>query len=154
MFFWNSLAFLVIQQMLAIWSLVPLPFLNPAWTSGISRFTYRWSLAWRILITTLLTCEMSTMVQWFEHSLVLEKTLENLLDCKEIQPIDPKGNQSWIFIGRSDFEAETPILWSPDGKNWLIGKEPFAGKDWRREKGATKDEMVGSPHWLNRCKFE
>ena len=69
MFFWNSLAFLMIQQMLAIWSLVPLPFLKPAWTSGSSRFTYCWSLAWRILSITLLACEMSAMVQYFEHSL-------------------------------------------------------------------------------------
>ena len=71
MFFWNSLAFSMIQQMLAIWSLVPLPFLNPAWTSGISQFTYCWSLAWRILGITLLACEMSATVRWFEHSLAL-----------------------------------------------------------------------------------
>ena len=72
------------------------------------------------------------------------------LDCKEIQPVHPKGNQSWIFIGRTDTEAETPILWPPDGKNWLIGKDPDAGKDWRQEeKGTTEDEMVEWHHWLN-----
>ena len=74
--------------------------------------------------------------------MVLEKTLESPLDCKEIQPVHPKENQSWIFIGRTDAEAETPILWSPDVKNWLIGKDPDAGKDWRWEKGMTEDEMV------------
>ena len=72
------------------------------------------------------------------------------LDCKEIQPVHPKGNQSWIFIGRTDAEAETPILWPPDVKNWLILKDPNAGKDWRwEEKGTTEDEMVGWHHWLN-----
>ena len=79
--------------------------------------------------------------------LVLEKTLENPLDCREIQPVNPKGNQSWIFIGRTDAEAEALILWPPDGKNWFIGKEPYAGKDWRwEEKGMTEDEMVGWHH--------
>ena len=82
--------------------------------------------------------------------MVLEKTLESPLDCKEIQPVRPKGNQSWIFIGKTDAEAETPILWPPDGKNWLIGKAPDAGKDWRwEEKGMTEDEMVGWHHWLD-----
>ena len=81
---------------------------------------------------------------WCFWTVVLEKTLENPLDCKEIQPVNPKGNQSWIFIGRTDAEAETPILWPPDAKNWLIGKDPDAGKDWRREeKGTTEVEMVG-----------
>ena len=76
--------------------------------------------------------------------MVLEKTLESPLDCKEIQPVPPKGNQSWMFNGRTDAEAETPILWPPDAKNWLIGKDPDAGKDWRREeKGMTEDEMTG-----------
>ena len=77
------------------------------------------------------------------------------LDCKEIQPVHPKGNQSWIFIGRTDVETETLILWPPDGKNWLIGKDPDAGKDWRQEeKGMTEDEMVGWHHRLNGCEFE
>ena len=70
---------------------------------------------------------------WCFWTMVLEKTLESSLDCKEIQPVNPKGNQSWIFIGRTDVEAETPILWPPDAKNWLIRKDPDAGKDWRRE---------------------
>ena len=83
-------------------------------------------------------------------TVVLEKTLENPLDCKEIQLVHPKGNQSWIFIGRTDAEAETPILWLPDAKSWLIGKVPDAGKDWgQEEKGTTEDEMVGWHHWLN-----
>ena len=73
---------------------------------------------------------------------MLEKTLESPLDCKDIKPVNPKGNQSWIYIGRTDVEAETPILWPPDVKNWLIGKDPDAGADWRQEKGMTEDEMV------------
>ena len=75
---------------------------------------------------------------------VLEKTLESPLDCKDVQPVHPKGNQSWIFIGRTDAEAETPILWPPDVKNWLTGKDPDAGKDWgQEEKGRTEGEMDG-----------
>ena len=72
---------------------------------------------------------------WCSWTVVLEKTLESPLDCKEIQTVHPKGNQSWVFIGRTDAEAETPVLWPPDVKNWLFGKDPDAGKDWRREKG-------------------
>ena len=73
-------------------------------------------------------------------TVVLEKTLESPLDCKKIQPVHPKGDQSWVFIGRTDAEAETPILWPPDAKNWLIGKDPDAGKDWgQEEKGMTED---------------
>ena len=87
---------------------------------------------------------------WCFCTVVLEKTLESLLDCREIQSVHSKGNQSWIFIGRTDAEAETPILWPPDTKNWLIGEEPDAGKDWRQEeKGTTEDEMVGCHHWLD-----
>ena len=83
-------------------------------------------------------------MNWHFQSVVLEKTLESLLDGKKIQPVYPKGNQSWIFIGRTDVEAETWILWPPDAKSWLIGKDPDAGKDWRQEeKGTTEDEMVG-----------
>ena len=74
---------------------------------------------------------------------MLEKTLESPLDCKEMQPIHPKGNQSWIFIGRTDAEAEAPILWPSDVKNWLLGKDPDVGKDRRQEKGTTENEMVG-----------
>ena len=84
------------------------------------------------------------------EELMLENTLESPLDCKKIQPVHPKRNQSWIFIGRTDAEAETPILWPPDAKNWLIKKDPDASKDWRREeKGMTEDEMVGWHHRLN-----
>ena len=81
--------------------------------------------------------------------MVLEKTLENPLDCKEIQPVHPKGDQSWVFIGRTDVEAETPIFWPPDEKSWLIGKDPDAGEDWGQEKGTTGDEMVGWHHQLD-----
>ena len=77
------------------------------------------------------------------------------LDCKEIKPVNPKGNQSWIFVGRTNTEAETPVLWPPDAKNWLIGKDPDAGQDWRQEeKGTTEDEMVGWHHWLDGHEFE
>ena len=86
---------------------------------------------------------------------LLEKTLESPLHCKEIQPVHPKGNQSWMLIGRTDAEAETPILRPPDVENWLTGKDPDAGKDWRwEEKGTTEDEMVGWHHWLNGPEFE
>ena len=85
---------------------------------------------------------------WCFWTVVLEKMLESPLDCKEIQPVHPKGDQSWVFIGRA--EAETPVLWPPDGKSWLIGKDPDAGKDWgQEEKGMTEDEMVGWHHRLN-----
>ena len=86
---------------------------------------------------------------------MLEKTLESPLDYKEIQSVHPKGNQAWIFIERTDAEAETPILWPPDAKNWLIGKDSDAGKDWRWEKkGMTEDEMVGWHHRLDGHEFE
>ena len=86
---------------------------------------------------------------WCFWTVVLEKTLESPLDCKEIQPVNPKGNQSWIFIGRTDVESKTPILWTTDGKNWLTGKDPDARKDWRwEEKGMTEDEMVGWYHQM------
>ena len=92
---------------------------------------------------------------WCFWTVVLEKTLESLLDCKEIQPVYPKGNQSWIFVGRTDVEAETPILWPPDAKKRLIGKDLDAGKDWRQEeKGTTEDEMVGWHHQHNEHEFE
>ena len=87
---------------------------------------------------------------WCFWTVVLEKTLESPLDCKEIQPVHPKGDQCWVFIGRTDVEAETPILWPPDAKNWLTGKDSDIGKDWRQEeKGMTEDEVVGWHHWLN-----
>ena len=90
---------------------------------------------------------------WCFWTVVLEKTLESPLDSKEIQPVHPKGNQSWIFIGRTDAEAEVPILWPPDGKSQVIEKAPDAGKDWRQEKGTTEDEMVGWHHRLNGHEF-
>ena len=105
---------------------------------------------------------------WCFWTVVLEKTLGlqgdptspldckgSPLDCKEIQPVHLKGNQSWIFIGKTDAEVETPIVWPSDAKNWLIGKDPDAGKDQRQEeKGMTEDEMVGEHHWLNGHEFE
>ena len=91
---------------------------------------------------------------WLFCIVVLEKTPENPLDCKEIQPVHPKENQSWMFIGMADAEAEAPILWPPESKNWLIWKDLDAGKDWRfRDKGMTKDEMVGWYHRLNGHEF-
>ena len=87
---------------------------------------------------------------WRFWTVLLEKTLESPLDCKEIQPVDPKGNQSWIFIGRTDVEAETPIVWPHAANNWLIWEDPDAGKDWRwEEKGMTEEEMAGWHHWLD-----
>ena len=87
---------------------------------------------------------------WCFWTVVLEKTLESPLDCKEIQPVHPKGDQSWVFIGGTDAEAETPILWPLCVKCWLIGKDPDAGRDWgQEEKGTTEDEMAGWHHWLD-----
>ena len=91
---------------------------------------------------------------WCFWTVVLGKTLDSPLDCKEIQPVHPKGNQSWVFFGRTGVEAETPILWSPDAKSWLIGKDPDAGKGWRQEKRMTVSEMVGWHHRLNGHEFE
>ena len=86
--------------------------------------------------------------------MVLETTLQSPLDCKEIHSVNPKGNQSLIFTGMTDVEDETPILWPPDAKNWLVGKDSDAGKDWRQEeKETTEDEMVGWHHWLNGHEF-
>ena len=94
--------------------------------------------------------ESWTQKNWCFWTMVLEKTLESPLDCKEIQTVHPKGDQSWVFVGRTDVEAETPILWPPDAKGWLIGKDPDAGKDWgQEEKGMTVDEMARWHHWLN-----
>ena len=200
MFFWNSLAISMIQWMVAICSLVPLPFLKLAWTTTllswyIMTFNYRatknldnfypvhrkamtkldsilkdrditfankglssqgygfssghvwmWELDYK---------ESWAPKNWWFWTVLLEKTLESPLGCKEIQPIYPKGNQSWIFIGRTDIETETPVLWLPDAKNWLIWKDPDSVKDWRwEEKGTTEDEMVGWHHWLNGHVFE
>ena len=92
---------------------------------------------------------------WCFWTAVLEKTLESPLDCKEIQPVHPRGDQAWVFIGRTDVEAETSIVSPPDAKNWLTGKDPDAEKDWRQEeKGMTEDEIVGWHHQLNGYEFE
>ena len=94
--------------------------------------------------------ESSVPKNWCFWTVVLEKTLESPLDCKEIQPVHPKGDQPWVLIGRTDFEAETPILWPSHVKSWLIGKDPDAAKDWgQEEKGTTEDEMAGWHHWLD-----
>ena len=94
--------------------------------------------------------ESWALKNWCFWTVVLEKTLESPLEFKETQPVNPQGNQSWISIGRTDTEADTPILWPPDAKNWIIGKDPDAGKDWRQEeKGATEDEIVEWYHRLN-----
>ena len=108
--------------------------------------TYRmWELAYN---------ESWVLKNWF-LTVVLEKTLESPLDSKEIEPVHPKENQSWIFIGKSDAEAETPILWPLDPRNWLTGKDPDTEKDWRlQEKGTPEDEMVGRHRWLNGHEFE
>ena len=101
------------------------------------------------------TMESWELKNWCFGTVVLEKTLESPLDCKEIQPVHPKGNQTLIFMGRTDAEAETPILWPPDGKNWLIWKDPDPGKYWRQEeKRMTEDEMVGWHHRLHGQEFE
>ena len=98
--------------------------------------------------------EIWAQKNWCFWTVVLEKILESPLDCKEIQPVYPEGNQSWVFIGGTDVEAETPIFWPPDVKRWLIWKDPDAGKDWgQEEKGTTEDEMVGWHHWLNGLEF-
>ena len=99
--------------------------------------------------------ESWALKNWCFWTVVLEKTLESPLDCEEIKPVNTEGNQCWIFTGRTDAEAEAPILWPPDAKNWLIGKDPDAGKDWRQEeKGMTEDEMFGWHHWLNGHEYE
>ena len=97
-----------------------------------------------------LDCEESWVPKnWYFWTVVLEKTLESPLDCQEIQPVHPKEDQSWVFIGRTDAKAETPVLWPPHTKSWLVGKYPDAGRDWgQQENGATEDEMAGWHHRL------
>ena len=98
--------------------------------------------------------ESWALTNWSFWTVVLKKTLESPLDCKEIQPVHPKGDQSWVFIRRTDVEAETPVHWLPDAKSWLIWKDPDAGKDWGQvEKGTTEDEMAGWHHQLNGHEF-
>jgi len=117
------------------------------WEHGFSgRHVWMWELDHK---------EHRVPKNWCFWTVVLEKTLESPLDSKEIQPVHPKGDQSWIFIERTDAEAETSILWPPDVKNWLIGNDPDAEKDLRQEeKGTTEDEMVRWHHWLDEHKFE
>ena len=98
--------------------------------------------------------ESWALKNWCFWTVVLEKTLESALDCKEIKPVHPEGNLSWIFIGRTDAKSEIPILWPPDAKNWLIGKEPDARKDWRQDKEMTEDEMAGWHYQVNGHEFE
>ena len=94
--------------------------------------------------------ESSALKNWCFWTVVLKKTLESPLDCKEIKPVNPKGNQSWIFIGRTDAKAEAPNLWPPDTKSWLTGKDPDVGKDWsQKKKGTTEDEMVRWHHQVD-----
>ena len=168
----------MIQRMLAIWSLLPLTLLKPAQTSGSSWFMYCWSLSWRILSITLpvpakaylvrgygfssghvwmweLDCEESWVPKkWCFWTAVLENTLESPLDCKEVQPVHSKRDQSWVFIGRTDAKAETPILWPPHAKSWLIGRDSDTGRDWgQEEKGMTEDEMAGWHHRLDGHEF-
>ena len=121
---------------------------------GLSSQSYGFSRS-HIWIWELDYKESWVLKNWCFWTVVLEKTFESPLNCKEIKPVNPKGNQPWLFIGRTDVEAEIPILWLPDVKSCLIGKDPDAGKDWRwEEKGMTEDEMVGWHHWLSGREFE
>ena len=117
-------------------------------SSDVSVLHIRWPKYWSISFSISPANEYSGLISFRMDW--LEKTLESPLDCKEIQPVNPKGNQSWIFIGRTDVAVEMPILWLPDAKSWLIGKDPDVGKDWmQEEKGITEDELVGWHQWLN-----
>ena len=121
---------------------------------GLSSQSYGFSHS-HVWIWELNYKESWALKNWCFWTVVLEKTPESPLHCRKITPVHPKGNQSWIFIGRTDIEAETPILWPPDAKNRLIGKDPDARKDWRwEEKGMREDEMVGWHHRLDRREFQ
>ena len=116
------------------------------WTDLGANHAWFWELDFK---------ERWALKNWCFWTVVLEKTLESPLDSKEIPPVHPKGDLSWVFIGRTDVEAETPILWPPDAKSWLIWEDPDAGKDWgQEEKGMTEDEMAGWHHWLDGHEFE
>ena len=120
---------------------------------GLSSQGYGFSSS-RVWIWELNYKESWAPKNWCFWTVVLEKTLESPLDCREIQPVHPKGDQSWVFIGRTDVKAETPVLWPPDAESWLIGKDSDAGRDWgQEEKGMTEDEMVGQHHQLNGHEF-
>ena len=120
--------------------------LHPLWRTGVLQSTFWGSLCGGVLWVP---------KNWCFWNMVLEESLESPLDCKEIKPVNPKGNQPWIFIGRSDAETEAPVLWPPDVKSQLIGKDLDAGKDeGQEEKGSTEDETVGWHHWLNGHEFE
>ena len=116
-------------------------------------------LFWELIPDTVIYGRESWTIKKAEHqrqcswTVVLEKTLKNLLDSKEIKPVNPRGNQPWILIGRTDAEAEAPILWPPYVKSWLIGKDSDAGRDWGQEQGTTEDEMAGWHHWLDGHEF-
>ena len=149
---------LQLQSWVVVWLTEPEIYLykKVALTSGCENWAYLWcevavtSRTWQLDYK-----ETWAPKNWCFWTVVLEKTLESPMDCKNMQPVHPKGNQSQIFIGGTDAEAETPILWPPDVKNWLIGKDPDTGKDWRQgEKGMTEDEMVGWSHRLNGHEFE
>ena len=128
-----------------------IPFLTD---KDMSRQSYDFSSC-HVWIWELVHTESWELKNWCFWTVVLEKTLESPLDCKEIKPVNPRGNLPWIFLGRTDAEAEAPIFWPPDGKNWLIAKVPNAGKHQRHEeKGRTEDEMVGWHQWLNGHEFE
>ena len=118
-----------------------------SWLHGLSSgHVWMWELDYK---------ESWVPKNWCFWTVVLENTPESPLDCKETQPVHPKGNQSWVIMGKTDAEAETPILWPPDAKNWLTGKDPNTGKDWRqKETRTTENEMVGWHHWLNGHEFE
>ena len=114
-----------------------------------------WFLQYSCMNVRIRLKERWALKNWCFWIVVLEKTLESPFDCKEIQPVNSKGNTSWIFISKTDAEAETPTLWPPDAKNWVIGKDPDARNNWRQEeKGTTEDVMVGWHHQLNGHEFE
>ena len=119
------------------------------------KWKYYISFSFHVWMWELDPKEVWALKNWFFQTVVLEKTLESLLDSKEIKPINPKGSQLWTFIRRTDNEAEAPKLWPPDAKSWLIGKNPDAGEDWgQEEKRAAEEEMVGWHHQLNGYEFE
>ena len=125
-------------------------FVNKSWSNHSYDFSsghvWMWELDYK---------ESWVPKNWWFWTVVLKKTLESPLDCKEIQPVHPKGDQSWIFIERTDAETETPVPWPPDAKSWLTRKDPDAGKYWRQEeKGMPENEMVGWHHWLDGHEFE